>query len=505
MSRESTPEPKAHGALARTTLHGVLWMTAGRFLKAPTNLLAVAILARLLTPADFGVVAIGFVVVALAAVLVDGTFGMVLVQRKTVEPDTIGASLLLSASLGGIFGLVLIVGGPIVQGYFDFPQLSQVLRVMATVLPISAVMAVTTGLLQRAHRFGVITINSFLAQVTYAAVAIALAFTGFGMWSLVWAQVVQVSVETVLGYLAVRPFYSIGFSVPALRESFRSGGMFTVSKIFNWAAGNVDTIVVGRLLGAAALGLYSRPRTLMHTINQAIGTGTARVLFSTFAKMQTDIPRMREAFHRALSSALVAAAFASAFMILFADLIVRVLLGPQWLSAVPILQALFAAFVTRSGYIVAEGVPLALGLGRASAYRQAAQFFLVITGAWAGSRFGVVGAAVGIAIAYWLFYLLCLVLVQQLLAVGYWRLLKTHLKLLPLVAAPVLVTLAARHFLQPGGSIPIEVGLAALYGLVSALVLSFAPASLLSQDIGRFRTYLFGVASSRVRTLAGAR
>jgi PST family polysaccharide transporter len=285
--------PEDQRSLSRATLRGAMWITVGRFLKAPTNLIVVAVLARLLTPADFGVVGMGLIVVSLANLLVDGTFGMVLVQRPKVDPPLIGASLLLSAALGAVFGVTLIAAGPIIQAYFEFPQLSAVLRTMAMVLPTSAAMAVTTGLLQRASRFRVLMINSWIAQIIYGLVAVVLALTGLGLWSLVWGQVVSACLEAFLGYLAVRSAYRVGLSRRAVRDAFRTGGMFTISKLFNWAAGNVDNIVIGRLLGAAPLGLYSRANTLMNTVNQLVGTGSARVLFSTFAKMQHDLERMR--------------------------------------------------------------------------------------------------------------------------------------------------------------------------------------------------------------------
>jgi O-antigen/teichoic acid export membrane protein len=491
-------------SLAKTTLHGALWMTAGRFMKAPTNLLTVAILARLLTPADFGVVAIGLVVIGLGAILVDGSFGMVLVQRQKMDPPMIGASLVLSLSLGTLFAVALLAGAPLLERYFDFPHLTGVIRVLALALPVSAAMAVTTALLQRASRFGILTINSFLAQLLNAVVAISLAFSGFGVWSLVWGQFAQVCFETFLGFTALRSRYSIGFSLAALKDGFRSGGMFTLSKLFNWAGANIDNVVVGTTLGATSLGLYSRPSTLMNTVNQVIGTGTARVLFSTFAKMQHDLGRMRRAFERALATSLVAASFAAAFVLLFSNLIVHLMLGPKWVASVPIMQALFAAFVTRSGYIVAEAVPLALGLGRASAYRQGAQFILVLAGAWLGSHFGVTGAAIGIAVAYWLFYLLCLLLVQQLLSVPWSKLVSMHLSALAAIAVPVLATIAIRYAMGSSPSLWSEVPPLFAFGASSLAVLAFAPAIILSDDIVRGRGHLVGLVGRRFGSAANA-
>jgi PST family polysaccharide transporter len=280
--------------------------------------------------------------------------------------------------------------------------------------------------------------------------------------------------------------------------------MFTLSKLFNWAAANIDNLVVGSTLGATSLGLYSRPSTLMNTVNQVIGTGTARVLFSTFAKMQHDLERMRRAFERALSTSLVAASFAAAFVLLFSGLIVHLMLGPKWVASVPIMEALFAAFVTRSGYIVAEAVPLALGLGRASAFRQAAQFILVLTGAWIGSRFGVTGAAIGIAIAYWLFYFLCLLLVQQLLSVPWSKLFSMHLSALAAIAIPVVATLATRYAMGSSPSFWSEVPPLLVFGACSALVLAFAPAIILSDDIVRGRSHLVRLLGSRLGSPAAS-
>jgi hypothetical protein len=168
------------------------------------------------------------------------------------------------------------------------------------------------------------------------------------------------------------------------------------------------------------------------------------------------------------------------------------------------MQALFGAFLTRSGYIVAEAVPLALGLGRASAYRQGAQFVLVIAGAWVGSHYGIVGAAAGVAVAYWLFYLLCLVLVHQLLHVGALPLIRIHLKGLAIAALPTAVTIGLRLALHPGHALLPNFALAAIFGLLLMLVVGFAPESLVSADIVRVRSHALRIMSSRLRTLARA-
>ena len=478
-------------SLTRTTVTGVLWITAGRAVKTPVNLLTVAVLARLLEPQDFGIVAIGFIVSGLATLLIDGSFGMVLVQRRKITPPVVGASLVLSGSLGALAGVVIVAASPLVERFFDFPDLADVLFVLAWILPVSAAAAIWTALLQRGSHFGILTLNSAVAQLVYGAVAVGMAFAGLGMWSLVWAQVVGTCTEALLGFIASHKRYEVAFERGAVREVWRSGGMFTLSKMFNWAAGTVDRLVVGRLLGATALGFYSRATTLLATANQLVGTGLFRVLFSTFSRMQHDRERMQKAFDRTLSTTIIGSCLLAAFMILFADLVVITLLGERWMTTVPLIQALFAAFVSRSGYVVAEAVPLALGLGRASALRQAAQFILVISGAAIGSIFGLVGAAIGVAVAYWVFYLLCLILVRRLLGVSAARLFYIHLKGILIAASPVLAGAGARWLVQAEGELILMLIPPSAFGAAAAMALILAPRSLLSDDLARIRTQLF--------------
>jgi PST family polysaccharide transporter len=346
--------------------------------------------------------------------------------------------------------------------------------------------------------------SSAAAQLANGACAIALAFAGFGLWSIVWAQIIGSWVEAILGYIGTRKRYRIAFSSSAVREVFRSGGMFTISKLFNWAAGAIDRLVIGRLLGVVALGYYSRASALLATANQMLGTGMMRVLLSTFSKMQHDPRRMRNAFDRALATSITGSTVISAFVVLFADLIVSILLGDRWAQVVPLVQVLFLAFVSRSGYVVAEAVPLALGLSRASAYRQAAQFGLVISGSIIGARFGVLGAAIGIAIAYWLFYLLCLMLVRRLIGCSARRIARIHVNALLLVAFPVIAALGAQVLTEAGGNGLLRLIPAAVFGLTAVVVFGVAPNSILSQDIGRARAHLFDFGASRLRAKSAA-
>jgi len=486
----NSPSAEEQASLTRSTVKGVVWITTGRLVRAPLNLFAVAVLARLLTPTDFGVVALAFIVVTFTNVIVDGSFGMVLVQKRSIDPRLIGASLAVCIALASSFGAAIIVGAPFLQREFNIPQLGDVLTVLGAVVPVIGVTTVTGALLQRKSKFDVLIVNGLITQAIYVPLAIGLAFAGFGLWSLIWAQSVQYVLDALLGYLVVRKHYRFGFSTSALWEVLTSGGMFTIARLLSWAANSVDRIVIGRYVGAAQLGLYSRAVTLMTTVMQVSGAGPIKVLFASLSKIQHDRPRMARAYFRALSVASIAATLVSALVIVNAEAIVRILLGPRWLAAVPLMQILFSAFVARSGYAIAEAVPLALGLSGQSAVRQGAQLGLVLAGAAAGARFGVVGAAIGISIAYWLFYFICLMLAQRLLQASWGEIFRLHFNGIVIAAPPTLLALAARWLI--GGEsllamcVPIVV-----FAATALAVLAFAPARLVSDDAAGARAHLW--------------
>lgn len=482
------PDPAADGSLTRSTVQGIFWITASRVLKAPLNLIAVAVLARLLTPADFGIVAVGMLVVSLSDVIVDGSFGMVLIQKRQLSPALIGATLLLSAGLAAIFGLAVILGAPFVEREYDFPQLSQVLLVLGAVMPITAVITISSALLQRSMKFGALTLIAFVAQLTNTILAITLAVAGFGLWSLVWGQVAAFVVQALMGFAIVGTSHRLSISLRAVRDVLGTGGLFTLSKLLNWGSNSADRLIIGRLLGASELGFYTRAATLMRTARQLAGTGPLRVLFASFAKIQDDKPRMRKGFMRSLLVTLIVAALVSAFVIVNAEILVLLVLGPQWLPAVPLMQALFAAFIAKSGYVVAEAVPLSLGLGGQSALRQAAQLLLVIVGAAVGSRFGVVGAAAGVALGYWVFYLLCLVLVRRLLDLSWVDILKVHFNGVAAVSGPAMIALACQ-WLLPSDDIPSLLIPAVAFAIAALAVLALAPAGMLGEDLIRARMH----------------
>lgn len=473
-------------SLGASALAGAAWMSAARFLKLLVNALVIAVLARLLTPADFGLLAVPLAIVALGVLLADGSFAMVLVQKKDLDRSEIGASILLCSAAGGLFAAAIALAAPAIELGLRMPGLAAVLQVIVWVLPLSAMTAVGNSLLQRRRKFRNVYLANVASAAVYGATAIAFAAAGWGAWALVIGSVANALAEALLVFLPAVRVDRPAFTRGGLASIWRSGGLFTLSNFFSWGAANSDRFVLARLLGASDLGLYVRGMGLVMLVNGLIGTGAFRVLFATFSRLQDDRPRLGAAFERALSAGLVVSGMAGAFMILHAEPVVLLFLGPQWTGAIAIVQVAFVGLIARSGYTMAEAVPLSLALAGSNAVRQAIRMALIAGGAWIGGGYGIVGAAVGVTAALWLFYLLSLAVVHRLTGLGLGALLAIHLRVAALAAVPVAAALALRYAGGWDGALGMILSLAG-FGAAALLVGAFAPADAIGPDLGRMR------------------
>lgn len=241
------------------SLTGIAWLMGGRIAYMGLSLISTAILARLLSPADFGVLAVVMLVVGLPTALFDGAFAIGLIQKKTIDDqltsDAFWASLLLSV----LFFLPIFLAAKAIEQFFQFEDLASLVRITACVIFFKAAANVPTALLQRhgKHKhIAALTVVSYL--VGYCIVGIGMALMGYGAAALVAAVTVTATLEFVLSFAISRMRLRPPPSWVRLVAVFSSSSMLTLAQLFNWGANTGANIVIGRLLGATELGLYSR-------------------------------------------------------------------------------------------------------------------------------------------------------------------------------------------------------------------------------------------------------
>lgn len=385
----------------------MLWAYASTGVLFLLQLVVLAVLARTLTPSAFGIMGLATIVVTFANLVAQLGIGQALVQRASLDDRAIRVVFTVSTSLGLVIAAIAAGMAPLLADFFREPMVAPIVRVVTLSFPLLGVGVAAEALLQREFRFralGAIQVASYV--VGYGAVAVVLSLLGFGVWSLAFATVAQSLVRMVLTLAVRRHPKRPAWDPQVLRALVGYGGGLTLSKLFNTIAIEGDYIVVGRSLGPAALGIYSRSYQMMLIPVTLVGQGVSRVLFPSLSRIQDDPAKLRESYLTASGAITLLGLAMSAGMVVLAPEIVAVVLGDQWRDAVLPLRILAAALVLRLAYKLDDAMAKATGRLYARAMRDLVYAATVIGGAVLALPYGLPGVATAVGGAIALNYVL---------------------------------------------------------------------------------------------------
>lgn len=427
---------RATQGMTHRTLSGLFWMFSGTGFQGVLQVLVLMVLARMLTPKDFGLVGASLVVVGVCEIFSQLGIGPAIVQRPNIGTKHLRTGFTLSLLLGLLLAGLVAILAPTLSNFFQMEDLTPVLRIMALLFVLKGLSVVAASLLQRELRFRSLA-GVQVASYTfgYGLVGISLAWLGLGVWSLVGAQLTQAALETLI-MVTIQPHPKrLGVEARAFSQLMRFGSGLTVAQMANYFARQGDNLVVGRWLGAEALGLYSRAYHLMTVPATLFGQAVNKVLFPSMAKLQDKPQRLGTAYRRGVALTALSVLPASATMFVLAPEIIQLLLGPKWSGAVVPFQVLALGMIFRVGYKVSGTLARAKGAVHHLAWRQGVYATLVLGGSLIGQSFGLTGVAFGVVGALAVHFFLMAQLSIRLTPLSWGDLLKAHVPVLILAAA----------------------------------------------------------------------
>ena len=411
-------------SLTHRTLAGMLWAAYGKVAYNVTRLVVLGILARLLTPADFGLLSAALIVTGLSMVVSSVGVGPALIQRPTLEQRHLETGFTASLVLGLLFGALIWAGAPLAERFLHVAGVTRVLRVLAWTFPIQGIGTVARSLVSRELQFKWLANLDVAAYgVGYGVVGIGGALLGWGVWALVAASMTESVVRSGLLLARHPPTRRLAIEANALHDLMYFGGGFTLARLANYAALQGDQALTGRFLGAAALGFYGRAYALMSGPAFAFGAILDQVLFPAMARVQHDPLRLAAAYRRGVALIALLILPASAAMVLLAPEMVRVVLGPRWDPVVAPFQVLGLGMLLRSSYKMSDSIARSTGAVYRRATRQILYAVVVCVAAWVGQHWGITGVAWGSLFALTVNFLLMAHLsldVAQMTWRGFW-------------------------------------------------------------------------------------
>ncbi len=332
------------GNLTSRAFHGIKWSYASTAITSVLQIFLSAIMARLLTPEAFGLVAMAMVVISFGGYFAKMGIGPALVQKIDLSTADIHAAFLLSLGLGSLFALLMIAGAPLATLLFDQSDVVPVVRALGLSFLITGLSSTSLHLLQRQLDFrtlGLISIASY--ALAYGVVGIGLAYAGFGVWSLVVATLTQGGIAALLSIAKVRHGVSLVTTPVQYRDLLSFGGRFSMIGLLDFTGSSLDKLLIGRYLGAGLLGLYDRAYLVAFLPARKLSASFSNVLFPSFSRIQRDVAQLRRGYVTTILLFGVLILPACVGLSVTAREAVLLLLGDQWLDAIPVLQVLALA------------------------------------------------------------------------------------------------------------------------------------------------------------------
>jgi O-antigen/teichoic acid export membrane protein len=397
---KGSPMPESDRELTHRTISGLLWTGCGKVGHAGLTLLTLVVLARLLSPQEFGTVGAALVVVEFSSIFSRLGLGPAVVQRRDLEQRHLQAAFTGSLLLGLLMGAGIWWGAPLAAAFFQNAQVEPVLKALAWTFPLMSLSAVAESLMFRELRFRwIANVDLATYALGYGLVAVFLALAGLGVWALVAAVMVQTTARSTILLYVRRPPLAWWLEWGALKDMLHFGTGFTLAKVANQLALQGDNLVVGHWLGPAALGLYGRAYHLMSVPASVIGKVLDDVLFPTMARVQDEVERLGRAYRRGVAVIALVALPASIVSFVLAPELIQVALGPRWSEAVMPFRVLVIGTLFRTSYKLSDSLARSTGVVYRRARRQIVYAGLVIGGAYVGQHWGITGVSVGVLVA----------------------------------------------------------------------------------------------------------
>lgn len=344
--------------LTQKTLHGLKWSYISIISTASMQVGYTSLMARLLMPKDFGLIAMGGVILGFGSYFAEMGLGSAIIQKKELNENDIKASFSSSVLLGVFFWLLIYLCAPLAVIIFKDPEIVNIIRVLGINFVINGFSLTSKSLLRRELNFkalAMIEIWSYL--IGYVFIGITFALLNWGVWSLVFASLGQQFVSALISFLIVKHKISFFPLWVDIKPLFDFGSKISGISFIQFISSNLDTILIAKISNSTSLGIYNRASLLVNLPAQYFYTSFSKVLFPAFSRIQVENDKLREIFTNSFTLLNIILLPLSIGVIPMAKDIITILLGPKWLEAIPVFQILlitvsFSAMVNISGSMI---------------------------------------------------------------------------------------------------------------------------------------------------------
>ncbi len=418
--------------LKQKAASGVVWTSIQKFAGMGISLISGIILARLLSPEDYGCIGMLSIFMVIANSFIDGGFGSALIQKKRPTQEDYSTVFFFNMGMSVLMYFILFFSAPSIARFYKMPLLSAVLRVQGLVLIIQALSIIQSNQLRKQFNFRKLAIVSLVTSVVSLLVTVLMAYKGFGVWALVAMNILTVLIPTIIYWISNKWYPMIVFSKQSFKELFNFGFFMFLTSLINSFCNNIQGLLIGRFYNPATMGYYSKARGTEDMASTSISSVLGQVTYPLYAEYQHDLPALINVIKRMTNSVAYVTFPIMALLILLAKPLFVFLYSDKWLDSVPYFQILCLAGIAISLQGVNYQAIAAVGRSKAmfswTLIKRAIGLALVVGGL---AFYGMKGLLLGMVLQSWLIYLINAYQVHKY--IGY----KLHTQLLDML--PIMV------------------------------------------------------------------
>ncbi|MBR4341073.1 MAG: lipopolysaccharide biosynthesis protein [Bacteroidales bacterium] len=393
---------------------GMVWTFIQKFAEMFVSFVSGIILARLLTPDDYGCIGMLYIFMLIAGSIVDGGFASALIQKKRPTQEDYSTIFFFNLGMSLLMYLILFLSAPAISFFYKMPLLCPVLRVQGLVVIINAFSLIHSNQLRKQFKFRKLAIVSLATSIISFSVTILMAYWGYGVWSLVTMNLLSAFIPTIVYWLTNNWFPLWVFSKESFKELFGFGFYMFLTNIISTFCNNIQGLLIGRFYNSATMGYYSKARSTEEMASTSISNVMSQVTYPLYAECQDDMPMLINVIKRITSSIAYVTFPLMLLLILLAKPVFVLLFSERWLESVPFFQILCVAGIAVCLQGVNYQAIAAVGKSKAmfawTLVKRAAGLLLMVGGM---SLFGIKGLLVGMVMQSWIIYLINAYLVHK--------------------------------------------------------------------------------------------
>ena len=342
-------------------IKNAIWKMLEQFSAKGISMVVSVVLARLLLPEDYGIIALTTVFTNLSDILIDGGFSTALIRKESIDDKDYVAVFSVSSSISVLLYAILFFAAPFVARYYETEQLTQVLRVIGLTFFIQAFSAVRNGIVNRNMQFKLLFACNTTASIVSGIVGIAAAYAGLGVWALVIQRLVQQGTLTVLLFIKVKWKLRWSFDVQRIKEMLAFSMGVVGSSLLNYVGGNIYSIAIGKKYSVTDLGFYDKGNQLPTQASLYTFGAMSNVLLPTLSTCQSD----QERFKRIVRKVVVMTSFLIMPMMMGLAMtsseVITLLFTEKWIQSVPIMKYACLYYLATPFMLINVQVFFALG------------------------------------------------------------------------------------------------------------------------------------------------